>query len=225
MYVTWKDPQSRKRYIVGTLGRGEGEYKFSYTNYLLEAERMGFKKFREFPEENKIYSSKYLFFTFKSRIPNRNRSDFKYFLNERGLEESADDLKILSETRGFLSTDTIELLNVLPNTKKSNFIFEVYLAGVRHYLELKNDKLVVKTTDKEIILNTKIKLVLEPENKYDQYAIAVKTSEEKVIGYIPNCYARELSDLLKKINVEVKIMKIFSKKGEVPEIKINIYNI
>ena len=85
LYLTWGDPNSGKRFIVGKLTRGE-RFVFEYTG-CSEAEKCGWERLEAFPEE-KRYESETLFSIFSSRLPNPKRRDMDKIL---GLEYGADD--------------------------------------------------------------------------------------------------------------------------------------
>lgn len=69
LYLTWGDPNSGKRFIVGKLTRGE-RFVFEYTGCSEAGKRLG--KAGAFPEE-KRYESEKLFSIFSSRLPNPKR--------------------------------------------------------------------------------------------------------------------------------------------------------
>lgn len=193
--VTWKNPSFRNRYIIGELIYDHKIYNFRYCGEFEEAIKVGFKGIGEFKDLKKEYESSELFLTFSSRIPDRKRNDFKNFLKEHQILESANDLEILLSTRGFLITDTIE---VFPKIDFQKNKIGCFLVGTRHYLK--------ETTylDK----NMKIKLVLEPDNKHDEFAIYVSNEKKEKLGYIPKIYSKEMTKWLKESSYSVKIEKL-----------------
>ncbi|WP_195923723.1 DEAD/DEAH box helicase [Clostridium tepidum] len=96
---------------------------------------------------------------------------------------------------------------------KGSIICEV--AGVMFY-----DYTSLYTTN-SIDKGTKLLLKHEPENLYDEFAIEVKTSNNKKVGYIPSVYAEEIFEHIQGDHIlEVSIDRLTSKR-----IKIRITSI
>lgn len=209
--VTWKNPTFRDRYIIGELTYDDyNMYRFKYCENIKEALEKGFKGIGEFKDLDKTYESTELFLTFSSRIPNRKRKDFKNFLQENEVPESANDLEILISTRGVLVTDTIE---IFPKIDFKNDKIECYLVGTRHYLK--------ETTYLE--KSMKLELILEPENSYDKFAIYVNNEKREKLGYIPKIYSKEMTKWLEGKLSYVKIEKLLKlEKGKRIEIYISV---
>ena len=67
--------------------------------------------------------------------------------------------------------------------------------------------------DKRISKDTKLRLVQEPENLYDEFAVSVETDEGNKIGYIPSVYAEEIFDCIEAdYNIKVNIVSLIRKK-------------
>lgn len=212
MYLTWKEPLKRKRYVVGVLTYQKDKYNFKYGYEIKGAIEEGFSLLREFTDVEKNYESEKLFFSFRSRIPSRVRGDFKEFLEKRELTIETTDFLLLKETRGILPTDTLEFLEVMPSIDEKNFEFEFYLVGTKYYCK-----------EKKEILNVRIERDLE--NKCDKYAIVLldyNDTPPTKIGYVPNCYCKELSELVEKNILNVEVTKTIWDEGFYPEIKIKI---
>lgn len=68
-------------------------------------------------------------------------------------------------------------------------------------------------TDKQISTDTKLRLVQEPENLYDEFAVRVETDEGNKIGYIPATYAEEVFDYIEAdYTIEVNIVSLTNRK-------------
>jgi hypothetical protein len=50
--------------------------------------------------------------------------------------------------------------------------------------------------EKQINLKTELRLIREPENLYDEFAVRVEAPGDKKIGYIPSDYAEEIFDYI-----------------------------
>ena len=106
LYLTWGDPNSGKRFIVGKLTRGE-RFVFEYTE-CSGAEKCGWERLEAFPEE-KRYESEKLFSIFSSRLPNPKRRDMDKILEKYGLAQY-DGYELLRKNGGRLPIDTYEFI-------------------------------------------------------------------------------------------------------------------
>ncbi len=102
--VKWKD------FIIGYLMQEKGTgYYFKYdAEGLKEARRNGYSYLVGFKDSRKVYASKELFPTFKSRVPSRQRRDISDKLNFFGMKEY-DEFDYLVASKGALHTDLITL--------------------------------------------------------------------------------------------------------------------
>lgn len=107
LYLTWGDPHSGKRFVVGKLTRAEG-FAFEYGGEYGEAEKYGWEKLEAFPEE-KRYESETLFPVFSSRLPDPRRRDMEKILEKYGLAQY-DGYELLRRNKGRLPIDTYEFL-------------------------------------------------------------------------------------------------------------------
>lgn len=82
LWLTWKEPYSRRRYKVGVLSKEEKNYIFKYENPELDAAtEKGFKYFPGFEDTKKVYKNEVLFMNIKTRLPNVSRPDYLEILN------------------------------------------------------------------------------------------------------------------------------------------------
>ncbi|MDD3452694.1 MAG: HIRAN domain-containing protein [Bacilli bacterium] len=188
MWLIWKEPISRRRYIIGTLTNTENRYTFVYTDpELSNAQEKDFKYFPGFEDIKKIYESENLFANIKTRLPNIGRPDYLEILNCYNLEKDSTEMEILKATKGRLLTDNYEFVPVFDKRK-----IEFEVAGTRHCSDLEDCK-------KMLEVNERLYLELEPENEFDENAIKVNFKNEGVIyhlGYVPRYYSKELAELL-----------------------------
>ncbi|HBY20666.1 MAG: hypothetical protein A2Y24_02470 [Clostridiales bacterium GWE2_32_10] len=77
------------RYVIGELTYVENEYIFKYNSKLSEAEDEGFTFYPGFPDRNKEYRSRNLFINVSTRLPNKDRPDYKEILERYGLDVNA----------------------------------------------------------------------------------------------------------------------------------------
>lgn len=109
LFLIWKNPQSRRNYIVGKLSRLEKGYTFEYSNEYTLAKDAGWDMVTSFPEVKK-YESNELFPAFSSRLPDRKRRNIEEVLQKYGLEEY-DGYELLRRSGGRLPIDTYEFVD------------------------------------------------------------------------------------------------------------------
>lgn len=190
LLLIWKEPKSRRRYVIGILSNEEDRYYFNYVDpELNDAKLVGFSYFPGFPDVNFEYTSNQLFANIKTRLPNEKRTDYLDIMNSYDIKANAPDMEILMKTRGRLVTDNFEF--VMP-FDKDELDFEI--AGTSHSEDLKKCKNNIK-------VNSKLYLEMEPENISDKYAIAVvykECDQNYTLGYVPRYYSKDLTEALKE---------------------------
>lgn len=210
LWLAWKDPQSRQRYVIGKLWY-DIEYKFKYIHSSEEcakninncgidlAEKYGFRRLEPFPNIQ-VYSNEKLFYIFDRRLPSRKRPDFKQLVNEFGIKADCTPLELLQATGGRLATDTMEFVSPLVFSRDGAFDIDFYVTGWRHYQG--------ETVLAELLPGTLLKLCLEPTNKYDPFAIQVLSPSQKLLGYVPVYYSRYLDEIVRSEDYEARILRI-----------------
>jgi hypothetical protein len=116
LYLIWKEPISRRNYIVGQLSKNS-QYEFSYGHEVKQAIKNGFELLIPFEEIDKIYKSDTLFPTFSSRLPDRKRRGIERILEKYDLREF-DEYKLLKRSGARLPIDSLEFID--PILKKHN---------------------------------------------------------------------------------------------------------
>lgn len=210
LWLIWKEPKERRRYIIGTLTCNDNVYQFEYINPELEdARKVGFIEFPGFSDLKKKYESKgSLFPNIETRLLNLARPDYLQILNAYNLDRNSTKIEILEKTKGRLLTDNFEFVPVFD---KSKVEFEV--AGTSHREDMEKCKKLLKVNDNLL-------LEKEPENLYDSYAIKViyQVGDRRYhIGYVPRYYAKELTKMLNE-NIE------YSAKVESLNFESNIHD-
>lgn len=194
LWLIWKEPKERRRYIIGELSQTKlNNYEFHYIDpELNNALIAGFDYFPGFPNLKETYKSDTLFANIETRLPNPSRPDYLDILNLHGLEITSDKMTILKRTKGRLLTDNFEFVPVFDKYK-----IEFEVAGTRHYLNTKKLKNSLK-------INDNLELELEKDNPKDPNAIKViyyKNDKKYQLGYVPRYYSYELIKLLEN-NIE-----------------------
>ena len=179
LYLIWKDPRSRRNFIIGKLTR-ENEYAFEYCEEYQLAQEAGWKLLEAFPNEKEVYRNKDLFVAFSSRLPDPKRRGIEKILEKYGLREY-DGYELLKRSTGRLPIDTYEFIDpIFPEDE--TVLRDFYIAGIKHHSacggfdckELPN-----------VYLNDELILILEPDNEFDQFAVKVETQQHNMLGYIP----------------------------------------
>ena len=189
LWLIWKEPKRRRRYLIGELTYDYKMYRFKYINpELNDAIKDNFTYYPGFKDLNKVYESDTLFPNILTRLPNPKRPDYLKILNSYGLEINSTKMEILKKTRGRLLTDNFEFV---PKFNQNNKI-EFDVAGTRYY---------IKASEMKDILNINDNLELEREdtNSEDKYSIKVNyvnALKKYQLGYVPRYYSKELSKLL-----------------------------
>ena len=194
LWLIWKEPKERRRFIIGQLIYNNNKYMFKYINpELNDAKKSGLDFFPGFSDIDKEYvSDNVLFPNIESRLPNTSRPEYLEILNLYDLDIDSSKIEILEKTKGRLVTDNFEFVPVFDKNK-----IEFEVAGTRHSDDIKEYKNIFEVND-DLILES------EPDNKYDKYAIKIickKKGHNFFLGYVPRYYSKELSQMLDK-NVE-----------------------
>ena len=198
LWLIWKEPKERRRFIIGELDFLNGQYRFKYIDpELNDARKKGLDFFPGFSDLKKEYISKELFANIESRLPNPSRPEYLSILNTYELDMNSTEMEILSRTKGRLLTDNFEFVPIFDKNK-----IEFEIAGTRHSSDIQNHKNSFKVNDT-------LYLEMDKNNEYDKYAIKVMCDKGDAIyhlGYVPRYYSKELSEILdKKINYSAKI--------------------
>ncbi len=206
LWLIWKQNTTRRRYKVGTLSYEKQKYNFTYQSEELEdASKAGFDCFPGFPDKEQVYTSKELFTNIKTRLPNPQRPDYLHILNKYSLTSQSSALDILAKTKGRLITDTYEFVKAF---NKNEIEFDI--AGISHCKDYDKIK-------ENLLVNDKIELETEKENKYDTYAIKITITKEKKkyhLGYVPRYYSKELYTILKEKKAYSALIKNLSLDNE-----------
>jgi len=134
LLLTWQDPASRQRFVVGELLREKTGICFRYLHGpdLEQAREHGFKGYFAFRDMRTEYRLGVME-SFMTRLPPRSREDFGKFLEYWNIDPDAEisDFALLGYTGAALPRDGFRFLPVFPkNVEELTFIIEV--AGHRY---------------------------------------------------------------------------------------------
>ena len=191
LYVIWKDPRSRRNYIIGKLSRAK-TYTFEYCKEYKEAQEVGWKLIDAFPEE-KVYESKELFAAFAGRLPDPKRRGIETILRKYGLDKY-DGYELLRKSTGRQPMDTYEFID--PIFHEEEIVQrDSYLMGIRHHAGCHGVDCTMKPLFGE---GDELFLTAEPDNESDPFAVRVETQNRQMLGYIPRYYSEGVSYRLAK---------------------------
>ena len=193
LYLIWKEPITRRNYIVGQLSRN-GQYEFCYGYEVKNAIEKGFEPLISFEDIDKVYKSDILFPTFSSRLPDRKRRGIERILSKYGLK-TFDEYKLLKRSGARLPIDTLEFIDPIFEEDDGEIKRVFYIAGVRYCTGCDGEN-----CEKALQLNigAKLKLKPEPSNPYDKNAIKILDKENNHVGYLPRYYSKSVLEYLKE---------------------------
>lgn len=178
LFVAWQDPDTRAMHPVGRLDRVErnGQTIYSFA-YLRNASGLsGFRPFVNFPDLNARYEAPFLFPFFENRLMPRERADYAEFLQSLALGIEADPFEVLARSGGKRATDTVE---VFPEPiQRNGHAQTLFLARVTHIPHAIQDTL-------ELRPGTRLMVMHDLQNDYDEYALILRTDENKLVGFLP----------------------------------------
>jgi len=187
LWLIWKQPHSRRRYIIGILSCYVDEYGFEYKYpEFEEAKNNGFDFFPGFEEPSEKYKSKEMFANISTRLPNVNRPDYLELIKNYGLESNSTKWEILEKTKGRLLTDSYEFIPAFDQNK-----IDFDLAGTKYCKDVQSCNLNI---------DDDLKLELDPKNAQDKNAIKViceKNGTKYHLGYVPRYYTSQMAELLR----------------------------
>lgn len=191
VYLIWKEPKTRKQFVIAKLSKN-GKYEFEYSEGIEEALKVGFVPLIAFNDIKKKYTSDRLFTSFSSRIPDKRRKDIKKILEKYGMDEY-DEYKLLKLSGGRLPIDSLEFIDPIIDNGENPIERKFNVAGQRYYLGCDGENC---NKSLEVKVNEELVLELEPDNIYDKFAIKICNKSNKLIGYVPRYYSKELSKLI-----------------------------
>lgn len=200
LYLAWQDPQSRSWHPVGLLTMDEsGTYRFVYTK---GAENIPNFCLGRMKELRVVYESRELFPLFSNRLLSNSRPEFKKYLVWLNIG-SEDRLKMLAITEGIKGTDTLEVFKCPTRNNKGEYDVVFLSHGLRHLPPHAIERVnTLKRGDRLFLL-------LDPQNKYDPKAVAIRTDEPaEIIGYCPRYLSPDFHELLSGNSPEAVVVSV-----------------
>lgn len=219
LFLIWKQPETRRQYIVGVLSKNGG-FEFEYAKDINEARENGFSGMESFKDFNRTYKSEKLFPVFSSRLPDKKRRGIDDILKKYNMDKY-DEYLLLKNSGARLPIDTFEFIDPIFDEEEV-VLRNFYIAGISHYLNCKNN--VCDFSNVNIHNGDKLILKLEPDNVRDKYAVEIYTLDNVKLGYVPRYYSRQVTERIKKNNKVVCEVLEFSPYANCREcIRIKLY--
>lgn len=197
LYIAWRDALEMKWYPVGRLQFDGASYTFCYTRGAKEADR--FVPFGQMDDLDGVYTSDVLFPIFDNRILATKRPEFNTFLQWLSLDSlDYDPVDILALTEGRRGTDSIEVFPCPEKSKDGVYRMAFFIHGIRHLHDAHIEAL------EELKPGDSLALLLDPQNRYDKYAVMLRTDDPiRFVGYCPRYLTADLHELLGKIDPQL----------------------
>lgn len=198
---------------VGRLDRIEDGYRFVYTKGAQELQ--GFTPFPGMRELDAVYESETLFPQFANRLLSPSRPEYVSSLVWSGFDpdQPPDPIALLGVTEGLRTTDSLELFPCPEPDPLGRYVCKFFLHGVRWMAAAAIERI------NNLESNERLGIMLEVNNTYDPYAVAVRTMDTAgrfLIGYIPRYLARDVRDLCPNGKTDAVILSVDKLNTEAP---------
>jgi hypothetical protein len=201
LYVTWQDEGTKKYYPVGRLVAGLGpdqpEFEFSYLQGAMKARQTGFQALLSFPKLDQVYRSDELFPLFQNRLMSKGRVEYPEYISNLAVDPAhADPMTVLIRSGGGRATDSLEMFEVPKVLAEGNPFQTHFLAhGIRYLHTSSIDRIAALHPDDRLLLTHDF------QNPADQGALALRTEDRVIVGYMPRYLLGDAFTLLQSCNV------------------------
>jgi hypothetical protein len=184
LFVAWQHQESRRYYPVGRLVagaiQGQPRYEFAYVLGANEAAKFGWQPFMSFPELQRVYLSDDLFPLFSNRLMSPRRPDYPEYVSNLGLTPNADPIAVLARSGGRRVTDALEVFELPLFDPGVNCYQTYFLAhGIRYLAAGADDRIQSLRNGDHLCLMSDF------QNPADPRAIALRTEDSVIVGYMP----------------------------------------
>jgi hypothetical protein len=206
LFLAWQDPQTRRWFPVGKLTFEDGYYRFVYTKGAKASENfIPFALMRDF---SAVYRSSELFPLFANRLISKKRPEYNRILNWLDLgKERPDPLVLLARTEGIRETDSLTVFERPTPNEEGKYEVKFFSHGLV-YLPEEAVRRIAK-----LLPGERLFLMLDPQNPYDRFAIALRTDDPAtIVGYCPRYISHDFLDVLRNdldsVRVTVKRVNV-----------------
>lgn len=195
LYVAWRSPETRAIYPVGRLTYSEASphYQFVYVAGAHEAQAHGFVPFIGMQELEQDYLSDELFPLFANRLMPGARPDYKDYVARLGLDPAhAADFDILARSAGLRQTDKIEFFAPPQRLEETgHLVWHFLVRGVR-YMPMAEARAA------RLGVGERLRWMLDRQNEFDPLAVALRTEDNYLLGYLPFYFVEDMAQLVDK---------------------------
>jgi hypothetical protein len=190
-----------------------GLYEFAYIRAALKAVKEGFVPFLEFPDLNKVYYSDKPFPLIANRLMPNSRPEYAEFLASLGLSAESDPMTILARSGGRRETDQIEFFPMpAPEAATGCYSTHCLLRAIRYMPQPMVEERIARLKPGE-----KLFVMWDTQNEYDPHAVAVRTNDNYLLGYLP----AYLTGDIWKLNTECGTIDVFVERVNLPPAEVH----
>ena len=192
LYLAWQDKIARSWFPVGRLTFSEGLYRFVYTKGAKQSPH--FVPFVNMIDLGTTYESPDLFPWFSSRLLSENRPDYQQFVKWMSLpNDEVNPIALLARSEGVRETDSLTVFQCPERDQDGKLHLNFFSHGIRHL-----DEQSIQKVD-ELDPETQLRLMPDPQNPHDGFAIALRTDDPPVIvGYCPRYLVQDFHEVLRQ---------------------------
>lgn len=191
LFLTWQEPESRRIFPIGRLVQlPTGEYEFTYIRAVSDALAVGFDPLLSFPNLDEVYRYGYFPSLFGNRLMRASRTDYPAHVAQLGLDPTNGPLEpftVLARSGGRRATDNLEVF--APPTNLGTRVEGLFLARGVRYVPHAEQAL------QHCQAGTPLYVLADVQNAVARYALALRTEQTELVGYIPDYLAAELHRL------------------------------
>ncbi len=190
LFLAWQDATSRRWYPIGRLASEHGVYHFVYVEGFLRAYAEGdLAPLIGFPDVRREYRSEYLFPFFANRVMSSSREDYRDYLARLQVADGPTaPLWMLARNRGLRPNDPFEVFPrpLLESGAGRRFVTTFFVHGVRHMPSS------AQARAEQLQPGEPLMPMPDWGNPFDPQAIALRSEDRHIIGFVPRYYVADL---------------------------------
>ncbi len=181
LFVSWRSPKTRAVLPVARIVFHPDRqlYEFAYIRAVEQARDQEFLPFLEFPDLRQTYFSEKPFPLLANRLMPLGRPEHAGFLASLGLPPSAHPMQILARTGGKRTTDQIALFPMPSPDVDGCYLTHCLVQAIR-YMPPATEERIAGLKQGE-----KLFMMWDVQNQVDLTAIALRTEDNFLVGYLP----------------------------------------
>jgi len=182
LFVSWRSPKTRAVLPVARIvfHSDRSLYEFAYIRAAEQAREQGFLPFLEFPDLHRIYLSEKPFPLLANRLMPHGRPEHAGFLASLGLTPSAHPMEILARTGGQRTTDQIALFPMPAPDANGCYLTYCLVQAIRYMPQPGTEERIARLQPGDPLF-----MMGDVQNPVDPAAIALRTEDNHLVGYLP----------------------------------------